>query len=208
MPVRTFAAALCAALCLSSTASAGPIAFTLGAGNLRATDGAPQIEFALVPSAIPNQVFTAELNSPQAASFNVVAYEPWRLPTPDPRHLHPDGTAHWNNDGYFAIDVSLTDYASGQSATVQFYGRAHLYSTYSYESGWGGSDVLWFTDRREVTLGGNKYTLQGANQFTEGSGVVNVWVGSGAPVVAPEPGTLALAALGLTPLGLRRFRRK
>jgi MYXO-CTERM domain-containing protein len=39
---------------------------------------------------------------------------------------------------------------------------------------------------------------------------VDVWVGNGvppAPQYTPEPGTLALAALGLVPFGLRRLRR-
>jgi hypothetical protein len=35
-----------------------------------------------------------------------------------------------------------------------------------------------------------------------------VWVGPNAPVsLTPEPGTFALAALGLVPFGLRRWRK-
>jgi len=209
MLIRRFALGLCALFCLPALASAGPIEFTLGAGDLTTSAYAPQLGMALVPIAPPGPVYTAELDSTAPVTLGVVAYEPTRIPAPAPIDLHPDGTTHWNNDGYFTVDVSLTDVASGQTATLTRGGRAHMYSNYSTGAGWTGSTVFWFTDYQQVTLGGNTYTIWGANQFTEGGGqaAVNMWVGSGAPIPTPEPGTLALAAVGLVPLGLRRVRR-
>ncbi|MDY3562394.1 PEP-CTERM sorting domain-containing protein [Gemmata sp. JC673] len=209
MAVRLSALSLCALTCLPALASAGPIAFTLGAGNLTTSPDAPQLGMALVPVVTSTATRSAELDSTQPVTLGVVAYEPGRIPTPDPRDVHPDGTTHWNNDGYFAVDVNLVDYASGESAILTLHGRAHMYSNYTTGSGWSGQTVFWFDEREQVTLGGNTYTVWGANRFTDGSGqaAVNVWVGSGAPVATPEPGTLVLAALGLAPIGLRRFRR-
>jgi hypothetical protein len=100
------------------------------------------------------------------------------------------------------------DVASGQSATLHFEGRAHVFSSYSTQGGWTGSTDFWFLDVRHVTLGGNDYTVWGANQYTGGPVEVKVWVGPNVPVFNdPEPGTFVLAALGLVPLGFRGLRR-
>ena len=60
----------------------------------------------------------------------------------------------------------------------------------------------------QVTLGGNKYSVWGTNHYDAGPATVNIWVGDGVPLhTTPEPGTFALAAISLVPLGLRRLRQ-
>lgn len=207
MSVRLSALSFCALLCVPALASAGPIQFTLGTGNLTTSSYAPQLGMALTPAQTAGQVFSADLDSTKPLTLGVVAYEPGRISTPDPRDVHPDGTTHWNNDGYFGIDVTLTDAASGEVAVLHFEGRAHMYSQYSTSDGWTGRTDFWFMDQQSVTLGGNLYTVRGGNWYSSNQAEVNVWVGAGAPVTTPEPQTLALAALGLAPFGLRHLRR-
>ena len=87
-------------------------------------------------------------------------------------------------------------------------GRAHVYNSYSTADGWTGVTYFWFQDVAEVTLGGNTYTVWGANHYDAGPASVNVWVGDDPPLhLTPEPGTFALAVCTLVPLGLRRLRR-
>jgi hypothetical protein len=138
----------------------------------------------------------------------VVGYDPALLPTTPPKDVHPDGTTHWNNDGYFHVGLSLTDLASGESALLQFTGRVHMYNHYSHGHGWDGINFFWFRDSATVTLGGNEYRIWGLNRYDPESATVGVWVGPNAPVETPEPGTAALVALGLLPLGLRTLRRR
>lgn len=207
MSARRFAFTLIAALGLPALASAGPISFGYSTGGVTVSPGAPGLEAALVPFQPPSPVFTFDPADGTPVTLPAVSAVPALLPLPGARDLHADGTTHWNNDGYFAVDVGLTDVASGESAALRFAGRAHLYGTYSTEAGWGGVTYFWFQDRARVTLGGNDYTVWGANHYEEGPARVNVWVGPDAPVcAAPEPGALALAALGLLPLALRLRR--
>ena len=191
-----------------AASSAGPIEFALTPGNLTTTSPwAPALGMALVPILPPSPVYTFDPAANSPTTVGVVAYEPERLPTPAARDIHPDGTTHWNNDGYFKVDITLTDSASGESATLPFGGRAHMYNTYSTQGGWGGVTYFWFQDFARVTLGGNEYTLWGANHYDTGPASVNVWVGPDAPNMTPEPSTILLGALALAPLGLRRLRK-
>lgn len=207
MSVRTFVPAVCVLLCVPALAPAGPIQFGFSTGNVTTSPDAPALGLTLQPFQPPGAVFTYD-PAGGPVRLTAVSADPTRIPTPDPRDVHPDGTTHWNNDGYFSVDVGLLDYASGASATLTFRGRAHAYNGYTAEGGWTGGTVFWFDDYQQVTLGGNTYTLWGANRYRDGPAAVNVWVGEGAPVYTPEPGTLALAALGLVPVGLRRLRRR
>lgn len=210
MCLRRIALVLFALVTVPTGAIAGPIAFNYSASNLTTSPGSPALGMALIPYPAPGVGFAFDPATGVPLTVPVVVAEPTRIPTPEPIHIHPDGTTHWNNDGYFGVDVTLTDVASGEVAVLRFNGRAHMYNQYSVENGWTGETYFWFLDQTTVTLGGNRYTVWGANQY---SGVtqasVNVWVGDNPPLVtAPEPGTLALAALGLTPLVFRRLRRE
>lgn len=210
MSVRVPAAALCALIAIPGFASAGPISFGLGAGNLTTSDGAPALGMALVPIQTPGPVYDLDPARSTPVTLAVVGYEPWRIPTPAPRDVHPDGSTHWNNDGYFGVDVGLTDFGSGETATLHFTGRAHMYNSYTTANGWTGVTEFWFLDVQRATLGGREYTVWGANPFTSGPAQVSVWVGPNPPApawAAPEPGTFALAALGVAPLALRLRRR-
>jgi hypothetical protein len=199
---------LLALLALPAAASAGPIEFDYSTGNIKIYSDAPELAMTLQPYQPPGPVYTFDSAVGQPVTLPAVSAVPQVLPAPAARDIHPDGTTHWNNEGFFGVDVSLTDVASGESATLHFGGAAHMYNNYSTTGGWTGITYFWFQDVKSVTLGGNDYTIWGANMFSEGPASVNIWVGDNPPLHAtPEPGTLALAALGLAPLGLRRLRR-
>lgn len=210
MSVRVSAAILFTLLGSPTLAVAGPIPFTLGACALNTPAEAPTLGLALVPVPPPEGGHTFDPAANAPVTFNVVAYAPWRIPMPEPRDVHADGTTHWNNEGYFNVDFTVTDAASGQSATVQLMGRAHLYNRYSTEGGWTGEAYFWFQDYASFVLNDQTYWIWGTNRYSNGPVTVDVWVGDGPPPMpqfTPEPGTFVLAALGLAPFGLRRVRR-
>ncbi len=100
--------------------------------------------------------------------------------------------------------VTITDGASGQSGEFQLWRgwvreyevRADGSEELIYEGETGGP----WPDAFQLTLGGNRYDVRGPG----GELLVNV-----TPAVAtPEPTTLALAAVGLTPLAVRAARRR
>lgn len=190
---------------------AGPIEFRYSVSNFETfQETRPEASMVLVPNTLqaPSAIYTFDsaLNVP--VNLAAVGYVPSNLPTPDPIHIHPNGTTHWNFESYFRVDVTITDVASGESATVELGGRAHIYNHYSVVNGWTGETFFWFKDARQFTLGDNDYTIWGNNDYSNDPATVNVWVGPNPPVhLSPEPGTLALAALGVVPLGLRRLRR-
>ncbi len=77
---------------------------------------------------------------------------------------------------------------------------------------WTGSASFSSSDWTQVRLGGNLYSIWGTVVPTENVAAVYVWAGDGTPPIphpqyTPEPGTFALAALGLVPLGAYRLRR-
>ncbi len=114
----------------------------------------------------------------------------------------------------FALNVTITDAASGESATVPFGG---WYSAmWSYQPGddpdvwrwdWEVSEFGNFADRFPVQLGNVVYTVRayggGNGQAPNGVLLVGVDV-----VATPEPATLALAGVGLLPLLGRITRRR
>ena len=213
MRLRNITFALLTLLALPAGALAGPIEFGYSTGNITTSSWTPELAMTLQAFQPPGPMFTFDPADNKPVTLTAVMPQPSLIPNPAPRDLHPDGTgggyAHWNNDGYFGVDVNLTDAASGQSATLHFAGRAHMYNQYSTADGWTGTTYFWFANYQEVTLGGNLYTVWSDQLYTTGPATVNVWVGPDAPVhFTPEPGTFALAALGLAPFGLRRLRRQ
>ena len=208
MSARSSVLVLFALACWPAASSAGPIEFQLYPTDLSVELGKPALAAALDLTLSPNPWRIIDSTNPVVAQMGVVDYKPWNLPQPAPTDIHPDGTTHWNNDGYFGVDVRVVDVPSGESALFHFSGRAHMYNIYSTQDGWAGTTYFWFQGYAHVTLGGNEYTIWGANHYESGSAAVNVWVGPDAPFSnTPEPGTLLLGAIALVPLGLRRLRR-
>lgn len=114
----------------------------------------------------------------------------------------------------FTLGVKLTDQASGQSADLSFAGGYASHWTYQpgddpdlWRWDYEASDFGDFWDRRTLTLGRNEYTVRayggGSGTFPFGELEVSV-----TPSAAPEPGTFALAGVGLTGLGAWRVRRR
>src|SRR4029078_5404265 len=120
---------------------------------------APALDMALVPHQPPNTIYTFDPANGQPTSVAVVDTDPWWIPTPEPRDIHPDGTTHWNNEGNFSVDVRLTDVASGQFADFTFCRYAHMYNSYTTQHGWGGVTYFWFLGEAAAILGGNSYTV-------------------------------------------------
>lgn len=117
----------------------------------------------------------------------------------------------------FTIAVTVTDLASQEAATVNFQGAYSSMWFYPPEEANNPNAWRWeyeassfgdFWNGQEVTLGGNRYTLRGQGGgnglFPFGELAVEI-----APAVGtPEPGTFALAGLGLTAIGVTRVRRR
>ena len=108
-------------------------------------------------------------------------------------------------DNRFKVSVAVTDLESGQSGTLDFFGRVDLLTggttddpMYLGISGEGAASLL---------LGRNRYVIDvhSARSETVERLVADVTV---TPTATPEPGTLALTGLGLGVLGaVRRGRR-
>jgi hypothetical protein len=210
MHSRLSAFALFSLLASPAASVAGPIEFELYPTGLYVEPGKPALAAALDLTLSPNPWAVIDSENPVVVPMGVVDYKPWNLPQPAAIDIHPDGTTHWNNDGYFRVDVRLTDSASGEYADFSIWGRAHMYNQYA-DGQWTGTTYFWFGDwgnSRQFMLGGNEYSVWGQERYTPELPTVSVWVGPNSPGPhAPEPATLALAAIGLVPIGIRRLRR-
>jgi hypothetical protein len=210
MNLRNVTFTLLALFGFQASSFAGPIEFGYGTGDITPSPifTSPELATVLQPFQPPGPIFTFDPATNTPVTLPAVNYVPSRLPTPAAIDIHPDGTTHWNFEGYFTTAVTVMDMASGESRTVTMGGRAHVYNQYSTAFGWGGEAILWFQDVAQFTLGGNDYTIWGTNHYTDAPASVNIWVGANPPVhLTPEPGTFALFALGVAPFGLRRLRR-
>jgi hypothetical protein len=213
MRIRQLVFAFVALAGLPAGAAAGPIEFTLTPIDLRGYDpftgyGGPTTP--VVPVLVPHPAggYSFDPSGGKPTVVAAVDYDPTRLPLPAPRDIHPDGTTHWNMEQYFRVTLRLTDAASGQAADFDLGGRAHIYNQYA-NGQWGGVTWFWFQDEGTAILGGNTYTVWGANMFDGTPAAANVWVGDNPPVHnSPEPTTLVLGGLALLPVGLRVLRRK
>lgn len=212
MRLRTTTFALLALFALPAAAVAGPIEFGLGAGNLTYTNPNPGADVALTPLTPPDPTSFFDPATSTPVGFAVLGFDPRVLPaSPAWSTTRPDGTVHWNVNGNYGLPLTLTDSASGQYATFTFYGQAHMVGDYSPATGWTGYASFSSQDWHQVRLGGNLYSIWGLSSPNAGTAAVDVWVGNGTPPMpqyTPEPATLALAALGLIPFGIRSLRRK
>jgi hypothetical protein len=118
----------------------------------------------------------------------------------------------------FAVRVTITDHASGESGTLSFPGWYS--SMWSYPASerdnpdrwrwdWEVSDFGDTWNSQGFVLGRTAYTVRafggGQGQFPNGEMVVRT---DSLPVATPEPGTLALAGFGLLPLAGTVARRR
>jgi hypothetical protein len=208
MHFRQSILAVVALVVWSDATLAGPIEFNLTPTGIYVPPGAPAISDTLVPLLPPGGTYAFDPASGKPTVVSVVDYVPARIPQPRPIDIHPDGTTHWNNEGYFRVDMRLTDVASLQHVDFSVWGYAHLYNNYGMGQ-WSGQAFFWFgnfSGPGVFALGGNNYTIWGQNTFTTDQPALSVWVGPNAPVsLAPEPGTLLLVAIGFVPL-LLSFR--
>ncbi len=197
-------------LALPAVSAAGPIEFGLGVGGLTFANPNPGADLALIPIPPPDLASSFDPATGSPAGFAVLGFDPRQLPAaPAWSNTRPDGTVHWDVNGYYGIPLTLTDLASAQSATVTFFGQAHMVADYAPAAGWTGFASFSSQDWHQFRLGGNLYTIWGLSSPNAGTAGVDVWVGNHPPPFTqytPEPGTAALAVLGLLPLGLRRLR--
>jgi hypothetical protein len=121
----------------------------------------------------------------------------------------------------YSFDVSfrITDRASGESAVIPFSGWYEAWWTFDpreasgspWELEYEGSGFGNFDNPSRFQLGRNVYTVRGygggPGQLPDGTIEVSV-APADAPNQTPEPGTLALAGLGLAALGAARLRRR
>jgi hypothetical protein len=122
----------------------------------------------------------------------------------------------------FDVSFRITDRASGESAVLPFSGWYEAWWTFDPREVSGANDGPWdleyeasgfgdFHNPSRFQLGRSIYTVRGygggPGQFPDG--IIEVsWAPADAPNQTPEPGTLALAGLGLAALGAARIRRR
>jgi hypothetical protein len=106
----------------------------------------------------------------------------------------------------FRVSVVVSDQHTGESATLDLNGDAvDMWDYRSWDGRWTNSfHKLEFGDSVEAVVGLARYTLSVRAENHGQTGVYSLSVVS----TAPEPATLALAAIALAPLGLRRLCRK
>jgi hypothetical protein len=115
-------------------------------------------------------------------------------------------------DSSFLVSLTLTDRASGQSGTVELEGSASVIAGPELNSPKLFSLTLG-PATTELVLGGNGYRVRGIGGLPDeleepASAYIGVDVTAAAAVQTPEPATLALAAVGLAAVGVRRGRKR
>lgn len=193
------------ALLLPALAAAGPISVRLESRvhTLPGHDWVAQS----VSAVSPDGATAADPAGPVLVSLLRIA--PPDLPADDPGNPYRTGAAYYR-DGYFTLTVRLTDLASGESGELSYGGRLHANYTHAGDDTYTASAYIWLgAAAQNTTLGGNRYTISPPDgRYAHSTGQFEVWVGPNAPAPLPEPGTLALVALGVGPAVWlrRRFR--
>lgn len=190
-----------AAALLAAPAAAGPVAWTYHVEAVYAADYGSRFQINVAPG---GRVVT-ETGPWDGTGHNLFGS------TLDPRPLPGEYKAQYS----FGVNVTITDAASGESATLPFGGwysaewsyppeEANNPDAWRWDSEW--SEFGHPFERTPVRLGNVLY-LVGAHGGGQGSAPNGVLMVSAETVATPEPATLALAGVGLVPL-LGRFTRK
>jgi hypothetical protein len=201
MRLRNLTFALFALLAVPAGALAGPIDFRYTATHRPYPFPGPyspgELHFSLTPE--------GNVSRPAGGSVELGAVE---------LGLSPGPVAPTSYTAYSDFDVSVTviDAVTGQSGVLTLTDTAVDWWDYrAWDGRWlntyhhlaFGDVFADNTDSTSAVIGHTRYTL---SVRPENDNQVGVYTLS-ATVANPEPGTLALAALGLVPLGLRRLRR-
>lgn len=191
-------------LLLPAVAAAGPIQVRLDA-RLTTPAGNDWVTRSL---AAVTQDGPTPVNPAGPTLVSLLNIAPPDLPSDTPGSPH-QGTATYYKSDYFTLNVRLTDYASGESGELSYTGRLHAEYRYAGNDTWTPSAYIWLgAAAQNIGLGDNLYTLSPpGGHYAHTAGQFEVWVGGNAPQPLPEPGTLALAALGLPPVAVW-FRRR
>ncbi|WP_439620793.1 PEP-CTERM sorting domain-containing protein [Gemmata sp.] len=194
-----FALLVVALVLAPRAASAGPIEWGYTADVVYAQDYGSKFTVTLAPG------------DTVSAEYGDTSYAPLFSSTGTSR----PGPGSYETSYSFDITVRLTDAASGQSAVLAFggwYSAMWSYQADTDELDWdyeqSGFGDFW--DGREVVLGTTRYVVRayggGSGQFPNGELAVRAELVP--TTAAPEPGTLALAGIGLGAALLRARRLK
>jgi hypothetical protein len=220
MPLRPALFAAFAALALPPVATAGPIEFDYTATVNRFY----LLPLVSIPSSSLSFDLTPEGNVSLPASGGSVELGTVRLtpgPVPPYSLIYPfeRPTGPTSASMQFAVFVTVTD-AQGRSTELPIYSSTeerwvpgpgagewvpvHSAIRYGMALYFGDNAPPYYGENVNswaTVLGPTRYTLTARGAEDD---LVGVYTLSAAPVATPEPGTLALAALGLLPLALRR----
>ncbi|MFO0796018.1 MAG: PEP-CTERM sorting domain-containing protein [Gemmataceae bacterium] len=201
------------AVLLPAAANAGPIEWDVSARLARVGDAGGPWAYVITPEYVGGGVTIHEQTFSRLAaegphtgwgwqSFRVGSLFPDGLRL-DPNHYAP---------GTFGVDVTVTDRASGQAGTATFGGVGWEQLTQDLDH------IGWLLSRRShaelrgetqlaLTLGGTDYVV--GLRAVDRDGIVDFFaeVRAGGVTATPEPGTLALAGLGVAAIGLGGRRR-
>jgi MYXO-CTERM domain-containing protein len=208
-----WAAPALAVLLATQSAAAGPIGWGYSA-EVTANPGGHWVTFGVEYQTTVDPATGGEVSTPYLLMADVGRVS-WgtgsdsgtaRVGTFGPDDIHTYSTDDpWalTRPSVFTLQFDLTDAASGETRSLSYgvMGGSHGYFT-------SGTGVVSLTpDERADTfvLGGNRYTVRPVARESESAAYLDVDVTVG-PAAAPEPGTLALAVVGLAAVVLRARR--
>jgi hypothetical protein len=203
-----------ALLAFPSLAAAGPIQWDYRA-NVTGEDGGPYFYLGLharPDSEEPGGIRTGDiLGRPRTDNPSGSASGSQSIPIA----TLSDINVVWNDvpfqrgptPDHFRVDFTITDRASGESGTVTAYGAGEIQSDpmlFDFVLWW---HVFEWSDQ-ELTLGGNRYQIHFTTPPELGDApTLSADVTVGPAAATPEPGTFALAGLGLGAVFARRRLR-